>query len=1705
MGFSLGTGFLYNWGNGISGEQFIPENITGVLFSGVAVGENFNASAAIIPQSNIIIVSGEKIKDFGRFQFELYTPYESISPINAFQKTSTIYSTGDNQNTGISKENFLQILTVRKDENVVLNRGLIVSGTSGENSLNTFILSKRNNRNYLSGNSWLEYSGEFFYNNFTGFENDDAGIILRDVGLRSSVNILYDVNYGVDPSFVSGSGKKSILFQNLKIDYPTGKIFDGSNEKAWASYQLNFEPKLSGYDSLNNLNFNVSIPGTVNNSQNVFAYAFEFIDIVTLRDSGTLIISGDFGDPFENLRKLEDPKLTTGFDTSFSNYLGYCFTRKPCPDSKEEEIEDVFLCWTGSGSEPPPTSRETATGRAYITFLSGVRDLYKNQGVQKSVFDGFSDLTLSSGVLVSGLFRQQTGQIIFNSFFSGDTISFNLYPFNYNQFYRSYHLGNTPLFPGTGFTLRYPQDFTGIDSLVSILNNRLSGISYPVWYPYACLSGESTGIYITGGLMAFEKDITIDTGNRNYNNIIKFRSLRNYESGFQLFLNLVDREEFIQNLELQFFRKGFSYLLPDVIELQAKTGDQWLILDRKENLYNQLTGLERTLKPLNSNPELFLDESTEDWLSSSEVTGTGTFSSFDFEEILLQGGYLDLNKFVQRGFNPGNVPPYCPGAEGKSFERDIVIVTPTGWPTGVDGCDPKFIEEQEPCPEPIIPFCDESLGCELSTSRQDGCLVYECKCPTKKQEESLELFLSVLRTGWVLELTGKYLNCLTGPDFNPNKIQFPEYRFVARNFSGLKPSIENQYLVPKNEVYFTNINLFSLKPSGIGIHEGQAQCLIGSDYELQIQDIVALPFNTVFNYTITGEDFSGIYRAQDQIITYDPTEEEKNVSFVRRSGRIIGQATGLVNGEFTGRGLIQHTFVARNPSGYFYKPETREVYFSETISGFFERSGILETGVLAIKEEIINFELLAGGRLDATPEYVEITGSGIFTGILFNQRYFQTGARGIYNLTGAQSGFSTSGFFDLLIPTGTRYTGDGFIEPFVSGRLFSGSGLMQSGFNEIVKAFPSESFVSGSFLSLGSLISGEFITSNNYIFRSPEEYPVFIINTGVITGTNLNPVFPFTEEISVTGFGEYRDPNGFVFRNRVGVLMTGNFFVRRFDKSCFNFWPETSYPLRTIATITGLTSNSFVSGETGIISGYSGNLLIDKGSFALLTGFVSTGFVTGTSINFIKTNFGNEIDVINNNIHLTRGNQHPIYNPLYQSDAFDNSWSNDSGEFYLNPAYTLWNADGWTNLDNFKTRSYTGLYETIGFAFGSNIIGTELIMWDFLGNEYYLIKFTQWTPGGNGGGFEYVRSRISAVSPKDMYSPLPFVKNEIILIENKNPFFEGENRIKGLYRISDIISGDLNTNFTGQKYIFTCLNDNDIIFNSPVNKNVYITSTGNLVGRPVFATPEFMSSTSNKPFFPIPTGFIQASTNISFNFNTIRTFDRISINNTTISYHPDESLFFAPDYFNNLDSLLSVINTNPEIFNVTGDRLNDSGVSLIALEDFRPGSGGNNLQISTTSSGIFIPSSFLTGGVTFYPEMQPTSLFSGFATGKVGVTGIFMETGSGRISGFIPTFTGVRTFTGIWNIKSGFDNNFISYFANNLLSGEKYFSSQLFEDEFNIVQLLLSYTNQLNITENILDVAELKVKDLNYSKIFPTGDPEISEDIIFRITGNNTL
>jgi hypothetical protein len=51
--------------------------------------------------------------------------------------------------------------------------------------------------------------------------------------------------------------------------------------------------------------------------------------------------------------------------------------------------------------------------------------------------------------------------------------------------------------------------------------------------------------------------------------------------------------------------------------------------------------------------------------------------------------------------------------------------------------------------------------------------------------------------------------------------------------------------------------------------------------------------------------------------------------------------------------------------------------------------------------------------------------------------------------------------------------------------------------------------------------------------------------------------------------------------------------------------------------------------------------------------------------------------------------------------------------------------------------------DALGGAIGANVLYTPLIMRDIVNNDYYIVKFYSWTPGGNGGGFSYTRQLIT--------------------------------------------------------------------------------------------------------------------------------------------------------------------------------------------------------------------------------------------------------------------------------------------------------------------------------------------------------------------------
>jgi hypothetical protein len=117
---------------------------------------------------------------------------------------------------------------------------------------------------------------------------------------------------------------------------------------------------------------------------------------------------------------------------------------------------------------------------------------------------------------------------------------------------------------------------------------------------------------------------------------------------------------------------------------------------------------------------------------------------------------------------------------------------------------------------------------------------------------------------------------------------------------------------------------------------------------------------------------------------------------------------------------------------------------------------------------------------------------------------------------------------------------------------------------------------------------------------------------------------------------------------------------------------------------------------------------------------------------FTKTNYGNELDSIDTGLVITRGNNGGIYND--ESEVDHNS--------DVSPQGTEWNIDGWSDLSNLLTRTYTNFTSAFSYQVGQRILGKEAIMHDTINDKYYAVKFLQWTQNNNGGGFTWQRRLI---------------------------------------------------------------------------------------------------------------------------------------------------------------------------------------------------------------------------------------------------------------------------------------------------------------------------------------------------------------------------
>ena len=119
--------------------------------------------------------------------------------------------------------------------------------------------------------SWLEYGKEFSGYSVSGFDNREAGIILKiNDSTRLNRQNLFHVNYGINDSRdIDGNYHKQLISIRPQLPRNSGYLAYFANDSAWAEY-----------------NVSVGMPTGGLTANNVFSYA---IDIVA---SG--VLSGNF-------------------------------------------------------------------------------------------------------------------------------------------------------------------------------------------------------------------------------------------------------------------------------------------------------------------------------------------------------------------------------------------------------------------------------------------------------------------------------------------------------------------------------------------------------------------------------------------------------------------------------------------------------------------------------------------------------------------------------------------------------------------------------------------------------------------------------------------------------------------------------------------------------------------------------------------------------------------------------------------------------------------------------------------------------------------------------------------------------------------------------------------------------------------------------------------------------------------------------------------------------------------------------------------------------------------------------------------------------------------------------------------------------------------------------------------------------------------
>ncbi len=312
-------------------------------------------------------------------------------------------------------------------------------------------------------------------------------------------------------------------------------------------YQKDFQEYEQQSSGLSNawLSYDVSTGAT---NKNLFAFSLEILDNISGLP-GTII----------NPETSNGSRLMgySGYQTLGANCVNVSLllenTGITCKLNEADQIPEYDVCLTGN------VSQETLS----VEIQQILNQLTQKEN-QQGQFEG--DPIDDSSIITNQISINYTtfkGLIEFNQPITGDTFCFNSYNYDYSGEYQDTY-ASTPPFPPIQKCWTFGVDYSGIDSLVSTINNYLSGsgASFHLWYKDICTDKNLSGYFETGGLLHASKIS---------DNVIAIESMRVGKVGdYNFTFNYETRStstEYVNSL---------LYLRPDKITVQgADTYNSW--------------------------------------------------------------------------------------------------------------------------------------------------------------------------------------------------------------------------------------------------------------------------------------------------------------------------------------------------------------------------------------------------------------------------------------------------------------------------------------------------------------------------------------------------------------------------------------------------------------------------------------------------------------------------------------------------------------------------------------------------------------------------------------------------------------------------------------------------------------------------------------------------------------------------------------------------------------------------------------------------------------------------------------------------------------------------------------------------------------------------------------------------------------------------